>query len=108
MGLNYRKARSVLKKIVGEDAVTVLEACKNKPVTDEFMKANYKISIADMIKKLLSFEKKFSEFDMLKQFFKLSPPVGGFERGGIKKSYSIGGVLGYRGKEINKLLKKMM
>lgn len=35
MGLNYRHLRSVLKEIVGEDALKVLEACREKPVTDE-------------------------------------------------------------------------
>jgi len=40
--------------------------------------------------------------------FKLSPPKGGFERKGIKFSFSIGGALGYRGKKINDLIKKMM
>ncbi len=38
----------------------------------------------------------------------LNPPKGGFERKGIKAPYSIGGALGYRGKEIIKLIKKMI
>ncbi len=40
--------------------------------------------------------------------FCLSPPRGGFERKGIKAPYSIGGALGYRGKEIIKLIKRMI
>ncbi len=40
--------------------------------------------------------------------FRLCPPNGGFERKGIKFSFSIGGALGYRGKKINDLIKKMM
>ncbi len=40
--------------------------------------------------------------------FRLNPPKGGFERKGIKFSYSVGGALGYRGKKINDLIKKMM
>lgn len=39
--------------------------------------------------------------------FNLAPPVGGFERKGIKKSFVQGGVLGPR-KELDSLLKKMM
>ncbi|MCD6414974.1 MAG: transcription initiation factor E subunit alpha [Candidatus Diapherotrites archaeon] len=35
MGLNYREVRKVLKEIVGEEAVGVLETCKKKPLTDE-------------------------------------------------------------------------
>jgi len=44
----------------------------------------------------------------LKRFFSLSPPRQGFERKGVKVSYTKGGALGYRGKEINKLIKKML
>ena len=39
--------------------------------------------------------------------FRLHPPKGGFERRGIKKTFKEGGVLGYRGKEIIKLIEKM-
>ena len=44
----------------------------------------------------------------LKPFYRLSPPKGGFNRKGIKKPYSIGGALGYRGQEINTLLRRMI
>ena len=44
----------------------------------------------------------------LKPFFRLSPPKGGFPRKGIKKPYSMGGSLGYWGKDINKLVMKMI
>jgi len=44
----------------------------------------------------------------IKPFFRLSPPIGGFERKGIKKHYTIGGVLGYRGENINDLIKRMI
>jgi large subunit ribosomal protein L30 len=44
----------------------------------------------------------------LKPFFRLSPPRGGYERKGIKWSFKQGGALGYRGKEINKLVMRMI
>ncbi len=44
----------------------------------------------------------------LKKHFRLHPPKGGFERKGTKAGYSTGGALGYRGKEINELLQKMI
>ncbi|MEK6852714.1 MAG: 50S ribosomal protein L30, partial [Nanoarchaeota archaeon] len=44
----------------------------------------------------------------LKPFFRLSPPRKGLERKGIKKSFKAGGSLGYRGKEINEFIKKML
>ena len=43
-----------------------------------------------------------------KQFFRLQPPIKGFERKGIKKPFSIGGALGYRGEKINELIKRMI
>ncbi len=44
----------------------------------------------------------------LKPFFRLNPPRGGFERGGIKQGFGKGGVLGYRGAQMNDLIKKML
>lgn len=38
----------------------------------------------------------------------LAPPVGGFERKGIKKSYTVGGALGDRKEAINALLARMI
>ena len=40
--------------------------------------------------------------------FRLHPPSGGYERGGIKKHFTVGGALGYRGEKINDLLRRMM
>ncbi len=40
--------------------------------------------------------------------FRLTPPRKGYERKGVKKPFTVGGALGYRGKEINKLLEKMI
>jgi large subunit ribosomal protein L30 len=44
----------------------------------------------------------------LKKFFRLQPPRKGFERKGIKTPYSLKGALGYRGKKINDLIKRML
>jgi len=40
--------------------------------------------------------------------YHLNPPRGGYERKGIKMPYTKGGALGYRGKEINALVKRMI
>ena len=44
----------------------------------------------------------------IKPFFRLQPPKKGFGAGGIKKSVKEKGALGYRGKDINVLIKKML
>ena len=41
-------------------------------------------------------------------FFRMHPPRGGFERKGIKVPFSRGGAYGYRGKEINELIRRMI
>lgn len=43
-----------------------------------------------------------------KKFFRLHPPRKGFERKGTKKTFSVGGALGYRGNKINDLIKRMI
>jgi len=45
---------------------------------------------------------------VLKPFFRLHPPKGGYPRKGIKVPYSSGGSIGYWGKDINKLIVKML
>jgi large subunit ribosomal protein L30 len=46
--------------------------------------------------------------EVVKPFFRLHPPKGGFERKGIKRAYAEGGALGYRKNDINTLIKKMI
>jgi len=54
--------------------------------------------------KLREFEEKFN----LKPFFRLAPPVKGFERKGIKMPFAKGGVLGNRADKISELITKML
>ena len=42
------------------------------------------------------------------RFYRLNSPRKGFERKGIKRPFSVGGVLGYRGSMINDLVKRMV
>ena len=44
----------------------------------------------------------------IKKYFRLSPPLKGFGRKGIKHSFQQGGALGYRGEKINGLIKRMI
>lgn len=48
---------------------------------------------------------KMKDFEKIKLFFRLTPPSKGFKS--VKKHYPKGD-LGYRGKEINELLERMM
>ncbi len=54
--------------------------------------------------KLGEFEDKYK----VKPFFRMAPPVGGYERKGIKMPFARGGVLGNREEKIEILLRKML
>jgi large subunit ribosomal protein L30 len=53
-------------------------------------------------------KKELKDVPGLKPFFKLSPPLKGFERKGIKTPFSLGGALGYRKDHINELVERMI
>ena len=61
-----------------------------------------------MKKDIFSFKRKLKDVPGLKNFFRLSPPVKGFDRKGIKVQFSLGGALGYRKEKINDLIKRMV
>jgi large subunit ribosomal protein L30 len=80
----------------------------NIKLTDDYIQKELKISIEDFSKKFIAGEKELKDIPGIKPFFRLSPPLGGFERKGVKKPFSTGGVLGYRKEKINILIKKML
>lgn len=80
----------------------------NNPLTEKYLKDNAKAGFDEFINNFIEGKVKLKEVPGLKPFFRLTPPRGGFEREGIKKPFSLGGSLGYRGKEINNLVRKML
>ena len=55
---------------------------------------------------LINGETKLVEFKNLKPVFRLNPPKKGYD--GIKRAYTVGGALGYRGDKINDLIRRMI
>ncbi len=51
---------------------------------------------------------KTAKKNEFKTVYFLAPPVKGFEKGGIKKPFTVGGALGYRAEKINVLISKMI
>ena len=80
----------------------------NKKLTLEYLKDKVDKDFEGLSRGLIDSKIKIKDVPGLKSFFKLKPPTKGFERLGAKKPYSMGGVFGYRGKEINLLLKRMI
>ena len=77
-----------------------------KKVTEGYLKEKG-TSFEKLADDLLSGKINLKSLD-IKPFFRLNPPRKGYGSTGMKKSFKLGGSLGYRGEEINDILKKMM
>jgi len=73
----------------------------------KFLEKEKAKSFEDIAKKIIEGKETLRNIG-IKPVFRLSPPRKGHNRGGIKKSYAVGGALGYRASDINALLRKMM
>jgi large subunit ribosomal protein L30 len=80
----------------------------NKRFTEEYSEEKAKKTIKDIAKELSEAKLKINDIPGLKPVFRLRPPKKGLEVKGMKKEFSMGGSFGYRGKEINSLLKRMI
>ena len=80
----------------------------NKKLTEEYLKEKVKMNYEQFTKNFLEGKIKLKDVPGMKQYFRLTPPRGGFERNGIKKQFSMGGALGYRKNDINNLIRKML
>jgi len=113
---SYKKMLKKVESYVtwGElDRETLLEALKKRGrtslkegISEKFLKEKNLKSFEELVERI----EKGSTLKALglKPFLALKPPSKGFERKGVKKSYSMGGGLGYRGKNINALIKRML
>ncbi|MFX1509757.1 MAG: 50S ribosomal protein L30 [Promethearchaeota archaeon] len=79
----------------------------DKPVTDEYVAkhSQYK-TIDEYAKALVSKKEETLALPKLKKVFRLHPPSKGFH-GSLKRTIQQKGELGYRGEDINALLKRM-
>lgn len=78
----------------------------NKKLTEEYVqKYGYK-SIEELTEAIFNCKVEYWRLPSIQPFFRLHPPTKGF-KGKIKKSYGMGGELGYQGEKINDLLKRM-
>ena len=78
-----------------------------KELTDEYLKSATSYNNLDKLTQAIIDNKiKYKDIPNVKPIFRLNPPKKGYE--GIKRSYANKGTLGYRGKEINKLIERMI
>lgn len=64
-------------------------------------------NVEELVEALMSGKAKLHRLNWIKPYFRLHPPKGGFKKS-TKRSWNDGGELGYRGKEINRLLRRMI
>ena len=80
----------------------------NRRIDEEALKEITGKGINELITDLINGEVSWHKLaPKVKPVFRLHPPKGGF-KGSIKKPYKSGGELGYRGSQINELLKRMI
>ena len=79
----------------------------DKKLGDEFLKENKAKDFQEIAEKIIEGKIAVKELG-IKPVFRLHPPRKGHERLGIKKPFKSGGALGFRGSEINGLIKSMM
>jgi large subunit ribosomal protein L30 len=97
---------------VSKETVTMLVKKKgriagDKKLTDEYaQKAGFK-SLEELADAVYDCRVEYWKLPSIQPVFRLHPPSKGY-KGKIKKSYGSGGELGYRGENINELLKRML
>ena len=79
----------------------------DKELTNDYIKsATSYDSIEKLSTAIVENKIKYKEIPNVKPIFRLNPPKRGYE--GIKRAYVNKGALGYRRKEINKLIERMI
>jgi large subunit ribosomal protein L30 len=82
---------------------------KDSKFDDKYVKENTKYaSIDEFADAFMNLKAEIKDIPNLKKNFRLSPPLKGHARGGIKMPVTLGGAIGYRGKKINELLERMI
>jgi large subunit ribosomal protein L30 len=79
----------------------------DKKLTDEYAKELGYKSLDDLAEAMFKLKVACAGLPNVKPVFRLRPPKKGF-KGKVKRSYTAGGALGYRGEAINDLLKRMV
>lgn len=80
----------------------------NTKMDESYLKLKTNLTIDQFAKEFMTFKKELKDIPGIKLYFRLTPPIKGFERKGTKTPFSLGGSLGYRKEKINDLIKRMI
>ena len=79
----------------------------DKDIDGEYLKEKAGFgSVEELAKAMIENDYRMRDMEDAKPVFRLHPPIKGYE--GNKRSFKNGGALGYRGKEINDLINRML
>ncbi len=79
----------------------------DKKIDDDYIRKTTPFKNIDELSKAIVEDKfRYSDIPQVKPVFRLSPPKKGYAS--IKRHFSVGGALGYRGEAINELLMRMI
>ena len=79
----------------------------DKDIDGEYLKEKTGFgSVEELAKAMIENDYRMRDMEDAKPVFRLHPPIKGYE--GNKRSFKNGGALGYRGKEINDLINRML
>ncbi len=94
-------------KLLNEVLNTRGKLMGDEPITDKYIKSNTKFkSLTQLADEIIKGSVKLSDLKAIKPVIRLPPPRKGYE--GIKRPFSLGGALGYRGDKINDLVRRMI
>ncbi|MCL2295679.1 MAG: 50S ribosomal protein L30 [Methanomassiliicoccaceae archaeon] len=79
----------------------------DKDIDNEYLKERTGFgNVEELAKAMIENDYRMRDMEDAKPVFRLHPPIKGYE--GNKRSFRNGGSLGYRGKEINDLINRML
>ena len=78
----------------------------NKKLSDEYAQSAGFKSLDELAEAMFNCSIEYWRLKNVQPVFKLHPPTKGF-KGKIKRSFTVGGELGYRGEKIGELVKRM-
>lgn len=79
----------------------------NKKLTDEYAQSAGFKSLDELAEAVFNCSIEYWRLKNVQPVFKLHPPTKGF-KGKIKRSFTVGGELGYRGEKIGELVERMI
>jgi large subunit ribosomal protein L30 len=94
--------REIAEKLLSNRA----ETSDGRKVSEDSLKGSKFASFSELASALANGQAELTSELGLRQFFRLSPPKGGFKRS-IRRQYSQGGILGPN-KELPKIVEKMI